>query len=52
MKAEDLQANRVLRGPIFSEPVQVIVTAPLGDAVDRQVRPTATLKSPRKALLK
>jgi hypothetical protein len=33
MKAEDLNGNRVLRGPIFSEPAQVILTAPLGDAV-------------------
>jgi hypothetical protein len=33
MKAEDLKGDRVLRGPIFSEPVKVIVTAPMGDAV-------------------
>jgi len=33
MKPEDLKSDRVLRGPIFSEAVRVIVTAALGDAV-------------------
>jgi hypothetical protein len=33
MKLDDLKANKILRGPIFPEPVQVIVTIPMGDAV-------------------
>src|SRR5437762_8622910 len=33
MKLDDLKANKVLRGPIFPEPVQVIVAIPMGDAV-------------------
>jgi nucleoside-triphosphatase THEP1 len=33
MKAEELKPNKVLWGPIFPEPVQVIVTIPMGDAV-------------------
>ena len=33
MKAEDLKPNKVLRGPIFPEPVQVIVCIPMGEAV-------------------
>ncbi len=33
MQREQLQPNVVLRGPLFPEPVQVIITIPLGDAV-------------------
>jgi hypothetical protein len=33
MQREQLKPNVVLRGPIFPEPVQVIVAVPLGDAV-------------------
>ncbi len=33
MTIEQLTANRVLRGPLFPEPVEVIVTVPMGDAV-------------------
>jgi superfamily II DNA or RNA helicase len=33
MIIEELKPNKVLRGPIFPEPVQVIVTLPMGDAV-------------------
>jgi hypothetical protein len=33
MTSADLKSGKVLRGPIFSEPVQVIVLAPMGDAV-------------------
>ena len=33
MKAEDLKPNKILRGPIFSEPVQVILFTYMGDAV-------------------
>ena len=33
MKAEDLKPNKILRGPIFPEPVQIIVCIPMGDAV-------------------
>jgi hypothetical protein len=33
MQREQLKANVVLRGPIFPEPVQVIVAVPLGQAV-------------------
>ena len=33
MQREQLKPNAVLRGPIFPEPVQVIVAVPLGDAV-------------------
>jgi len=33
MNAEDLKPNKVLRGPIFSEPVQILVSTPLGDAI-------------------
>src|SRR6266568_1756911 len=33
MKADQIKPNKVLRGPIFPEPVQVIVTIPMGDAV-------------------
>jgi hypothetical protein len=29
----DLKPNMILRGPIFSEPVQVIVAIPMGDSV-------------------
>ncbi len=31
MKAEDLQPNKILRGPIFPEPVQIIGCIPRGD---------------------
>src|SRR5881409_1352634 len=33
MTIDQLKANKILRGPIFPEPVQVIVTIPMGDAV-------------------
>ncbi len=33
MKVERLKPTKILRGPIFSEPVEVIVTVPMGDAV-------------------
>ena len=33
MQREQLKPNVVLRGPLFPEPVQVIVAVPLGDAV-------------------
>src|SRR5215469_6273142 len=33
MQAEQLKPNVVLRGPLFPEPVQVIVAVPLGEAV-------------------
>src|SRR5213596_2480398 len=33
MKLDELKANKVLRGPIFPEPVQIIVCIPMGDAV-------------------
>src|SRR5260370_15811114 len=33
MQREQLKPNIILRGPLFPEPVQVLVTVPLGDAV-------------------
>jgi len=33
MTIDELKPNKILRGPIFPEPVQVIVTIPMGDAV-------------------
>lgn len=33
MKVEELKPNVIVRGPIFPEPVQVIVTIPMGTAV-------------------
>ena len=33
MKAEDLKPNKILRGPIFPEPVQIIISIPMGDEV-------------------
>ena len=33
MKAEELKANKILRGPIFPEPVQIISSIPMADAV-------------------
>lgn len=33
MTIDQLKPNKVLRGPIFPEPVQLIVTIPMGDAV-------------------
>src|SRR6202050_3973853 len=33
MNAADLKPNKILRGPIFPEPVQIIVCIPMGDAV-------------------
>src|ERR1051325_4396826 len=32
MKPEDLKPGKILRGPIFPEPVQVLVAVPIGDA--------------------
>src|SRR5215210_2326042 len=33
MTIDQLKPNKILRGPIFPEPVQIIVTIPMGDAV-------------------
>ncbi len=33
MNAEDLKPNKILRGPIFPEPVQIILRIPMGDAM-------------------
>jgi hypothetical protein len=33
MKAEDLKPDKILCGPIFPEPVQVIICVRMGDAV-------------------
>lgn len=33
MKAEDLKPNKILRGPLFPEPVQVIVIVPMGSSI-------------------
>lgn len=33
MTIDQLKPNKVLHGPIFPEPVQVIVTIPMGEAV-------------------
>ena len=33
MKSEDLKPNKILRGPLFPEPVQVLVATPMGSAV-------------------
>jgi len=33
MKAEDLKPNNILRGPIFPEPVQIIIGLPMSGAV-------------------
>jgi SNF2 family DNA or RNA helicase len=33
MTADQLKANIIVRGPIFSEPVQVIVVVPMGDSI-------------------
>ena len=33
MIAADLKPNKILRGPIFSEPVQIIVATAIGDGV-------------------
>src|SRR6266508_2428559 len=33
MRANELQPNNVLRGPLFPEPIQVIIVVPMGDAV-------------------
>jgi hypothetical protein len=33
MKPDELRPNKILRGPLFPEPVQVIVTVPMGDGV-------------------
>lgn len=33
MKSEDLKPNKILRGPIFPEPVQVIMATPMANAV-------------------
>ena len=33
MKLDELKADKVLRGPIFPEPVQVLVTTPVGYAI-------------------
>ena len=33
MTVDQLKPNKILRGPIFPEPVEVIVTVPVGNAV-------------------
>lgn len=33
MKSEDLKPNKILRGPLFPEPVQVLIATPMGSAV-------------------
>jgi SNF2 family DNA or RNA helicase len=33
MTIDQLKPNKILRGPVFPEPVQVLVTVPIGDAV-------------------
>jgi len=33
MTRDQLKPNKVLRGPLFAEPVEVLVTVPMGDAV-------------------
>ena len=33
MKSEDLKPNKILRGPLFPEPVQVLIATPMGTAV-------------------
>ena len=33
MKSEDLKPNKILRGPLFPEPVQVLIASPMGTAV-------------------
>lgn len=33
MTIDQLKPNKIVRGPIFHEPVQVIVTVPMGNAV-------------------
>jgi hypothetical protein len=33
VKSEDIKPNRILRGPLFPEPVQVLVATPMGPAV-------------------
>jgi hypothetical protein len=33
MKKEDIKPNIIVRGPIFPEPVQIIVGIPMGDSI-------------------
>lgn len=33
MTLDQLRPNKILRGPLFAEPVQVIVTTPMANAV-------------------
>ena len=33
MRTEELKANAVIHGPSFPEPVQVIVTVPIGTSI-------------------
>ena len=33
MNIEDLKPNIIIRGPLFPEPVQVIVATPMGESV-------------------
>jgi len=33
MRAEDLKPNKILRGPLFPEPVQVIIAVPMGASI-------------------
>ena len=42
MTIDQLKANKILHGPIFPEPVQVIVTIPMGDAVKLVVKGLTT----------
>jgi hypothetical protein len=49
MRTANLKLGKVLRGPIFSEPVQIIVAPPLGDGM--KVIGHSTLIASVKALL-
>ncbi len=33
MKKEEIKPNIIVRGPIFPEPVQIIVGIPMGDSI-------------------
>ena len=44
MTSDQLKPNKILRGPIFLEPVEVLVTVPMGDAVNLLGRGVQTEK--------
>ena len=44
MTFDQLKPNKILRGPVFAEPVEVIVTVPMGVAVKLVVRGVQTGK--------